>query len=94
MKVPSGWTKKDETLILKLKLKDFSEALTILNSVAKIAERLNHHPDMTLQDYNELIITTTSHDTNGLTERDYKLAFEANKILNQRSLKSNLDNIS
>lgn len=74
MHLPNGWKQNDESLVLELKLADFKQAVELVNSIANIAEELNHHPDISIKNYNELTVTTTTHDSKNLTEKDYKLA--------------------
>jgi len=44
-----------------------------MKQVAKLAEAMDHHPDWN-NSYNRVHIMLTSHDTGGLTERDFALA--------------------
>jgi 4a-hydroxytetrahydrobiopterin dehydratase len=41
--------------------------------VAELADAQDHHPDMLVQ-YSQVTLTLTSHDTGGLTARDFSLA--------------------
>ena len=52
---------------------DFATALAFTNRVGAIAEALDHHPDIRLS-WGRVGITTWSHDTGGLTRRDFRLA--------------------
>lgn len=52
---------------------DFKSALKFVNEVGKIAEKMAHHPDVQLS-WGKVVITTTSHDLHGLTEKDFDLA--------------------
>ena len=63
---------------------DFASALAFANRVGAVAERLNHHPDI-LVGWGKVRITTWSHDAGGITNRDWKLAAEIEK-LNQSAL--------
>lgn len=60
---------------------NFAEALEFVNRVGEIAERLNHHPDITLGwGYAGFFITT--HDSGGITDFDFALAKEIDGITN------------
>lgn len=78
---PWEYDSKDKILIRETRFKDFMEAMGFLNKLAEIAEKLNHHPDMTVCEYNRVIITTTTHDAGGITDNDMKLAQGFEKIL-------------
>ncbi|SEF01144.1 VOC family protein [Ruania alba] len=51
----------------------FAVGARLVGRIAQIADELNHHPDVTLR-YPTVLVTTTSHDVGGLTERDITLA--------------------
>lgn len=69
----AGWKTEDVNLKKRFKFENFAEALEFVNRVGEIAERRDHHPDITFGwGYAEFSITT--HDTGGLTENDFALA--------------------
>lgn len=70
-----NWSEEDNFLKATFKFKDFKEALVFVNKVGELAERLNHHPDISIKDYNTVIIATTSHDGGmKVTQKDHDLA--------------------
>lgn len=80
--IPKGWSTKEGKLFAAFKCKDFKHALALLNSIADIAEKQQHHPDLGIRNYNEVFVSTFTHDQNKITEKDYKLASEINSLLN------------
>ena len=70
----AGWSLRDDgkAISRSLKFKDFGQAFGLMTAVALKAERLDHHPEW-FNVYNRVDITLTSHDVDGLTERDVKL---------------------
>ena len=56
-----------------LRFKDFNEAFGFMTRVALAAEKANHHPEWS-NVYNKVEITLTTHECDGLSARDIKLA--------------------
>lgn len=90
-KLPSGWSKKNEKLLLILKCDDFLHALALFNSVADIAQKHQHHPDIAIRNYNELLISTSTHSVGKITEKDYALAQEISDLLDYQSEKQDIE---
>lgn len=52
---------------------DFPGAMVFVNRVAEMAEENDHHPDIDIR-WNKVRLVLTSHDSGGLTRRDFELA--------------------
>lgn len=65
-----GWSQQGVALAKAYEFDDFEEAMAFVNRVAEVAEDLNHHPDITVQNYNEVLLYVTTHEANGITEQD------------------------
>ena len=52
---------------------DFNAAFAFMTRVALMAEKMDHHPEW-LNVYNRVDIVLSTHDADGLTPRDVKLA--------------------
>lgn len=74
------WQLNDALLNRTFNFTDFREAMSFLNSVAAVAERAGHHPDIDIR-YNKVKLALTSHDAGGITEKDFALATEIGTIL-------------
>lgn len=61
------------------KFRNFSQAWGFMSRVALEAERLNHHPEWR-NVYNLVDVTLTTHDCNGLSTLDIKLAKAMDRI--------------
>jgi 4a-hydroxytetrahydrobiopterin dehydratase len=59
---------------------DFAQAMRFVVKVAKLAEAANHHPDITVYNYNRVKLALTTHDEGGLTVKDFRLAAKINEI--------------
>ncbi|MBB4264732.1 4a-hydroxytetrahydrobiopterin dehydratase [Roseospira visakhapatnamensis] len=52
---------------------DFSEAFGFMARVALVAEKMDHHPEWS-NVYHTVVVTLSTHDAGGLTQRDIDLA--------------------
>ena len=68
----SAWRLEDEKLMLSLKFENFSMAWGFMSRVALLAEQQDHHPNW-YNVYSIVQIRLSSHDANGITERDFAL---------------------
>ena len=73
------WKKRGATITRTFVCKDFPAALKFVNSVAKLAEKAWHHPDIDIR-WNKVTLTLTTHDAGGLTEKDFALAQKFNRL--------------
>ncbi len=75
-----GWEYRNNLIGKEYQLKDFREALVLVNKVGEIAEEMDHHPDIFLHNWNKVKITISTHSAGGITENDFKLAEKIEKI--------------
>jgi 4a-hydroxytetrahydrobiopterin dehydratase len=88
MKVPEGWRIEPDgkKMSVSVETEDFLDALDLFEEIGEVAEELEHHPDLHLEEYNHVRIVTWSHDAGKLTERDEKLAERLTHVLRERKL--------
>ncbi|MFV5696621.1 4a-hydroxytetrahydrobiopterin dehydratase [Flavobacterium sp. LB3P122] len=63
----------------KFKFLDFTQALGFIVQVGVLAEKRNHHPEL-FNVYNKVTIRLTTHDADGVTDKDIELAKTIEKI--------------
>lgn len=68
-----GWELFGDEIRKDYEFADFTEAIAFVNQVAAHADRADHHPDILIR-YNRVRLTLSTHDSGGLTERDFRLA--------------------
>lgn len=51
----------------------FLEAVDFVKDISKIAEKVKHHPDILIHNYNLVTIFTSTHEPEGITEKDFEL---------------------
>lgn len=73
------WQLKDKNISVTYSFEDFVQAFAFMSAVALLAEKKNHHPDWS-NAYNKVSIQLTSHDLGGLSDYDFQLAKEIQKV--------------
>ena len=75
----SDWRVLIRTLQACFETGSFAVGADLVAKITTVAEQLNHHPDVVLR-YPHVLVTTTSHDVGGLTERDIALAQRISQV--------------
>jgi 4a-hydroxytetrahydrobiopterin dehydratase len=73
------WKKKGSAITRTFQFKDFPPAVKFVNAVARLAEKEYHHPDIDIR-WNKVTLTLSTHDAGGLTEKDFSLAKQFDRI--------------
>lgn len=76
----SGWTLRDDgkAILKTFRFRNFGEAFGFMTQCALAAEKLDHHPEWS-NVYSRVEVTLSTHDVDGLTELDFKLAHRMDK---------------
>ena len=69
------WEIQNELLVKEFVFSTFLDAINFVNAVAKIADEVDHHPDIFIS-YNKVKISLITHDLGEISEKDYMLAKE------------------
>lgn len=71
----TGWEEVDgrDAITKTFEFRNFVRAFGWMSSVALAAEKMNHHPEWS-NTYNKVTVTLTTHDADGLTGKDIRLA--------------------
>lgn len=79
-----GWRLEENATRLahRFEFRDFVEAMKFVNSVADVAEREGHHPDIAIH-WNKVDLTLWTHKIGGLHENDFILAAKVNRLLEE-----------
>ncbi|WP_289040772.1 4a-hydroxytetrahydrobiopterin dehydratase [Zobellia russellii] len=76
----NGWEYVDGAIETSFEFKDFKDAFSVMTRIAFECEAQGHHPDWS-NVYNSLNIRLNTHDAEGVTEKDFKLAHSIEEII-------------
>ena len=68
-----GWTIENDKLHREYRFRDFVQAFGFMAQAALLAERAAHHPEW-CNVYNRVVVDLTTHEADGITEKDLDLA--------------------
>ena len=71
----AGWSRRGDALMKTYTFSAFSDGIAFVGQVAKVADRLNHHPDIDIR-YTKVTMPLSTHYAGGVTESDLQLAEE------------------
>jgi 4a-hydroxytetrahydrobiopterin dehydratase len=63
-----------------MRLRNFKEALALVNTIGEVAEAENHHPDITIHRWNRVRIELYTHSVEGLSMDDFILAAKITQL--------------
>ncbi len=76
------WTYNENAIHTKVEFESFKEAFSFMTRVAFEAEVQAHHPEWT-NVYNQVEISLSTHDADGVTEKDFQLAKTIDQLLGE-----------
>ena len=76
----SRWQLEGDFIRRDFEFKDFVAAWGFMNRVALLAEKADHHPNWE-NVYNRVTIRLSTHDADGLTDKDLQLAANIDKCV-------------
>ncbi len=79
LKEMQDWSHAGKAIQKKFTFRSFMPAIGFVNKVAEAAEKAGHHPDTTVN-FNVVIITLSTHSEGGVTEKDFELAQQLDRI--------------
>jgi len=67
------WDHFDDAIHAEFEFENFKDCFSAMSRIAFECEQLNHHPNWT-NVYNVLTISLSTHDADGVTDKDFQLA--------------------
>lgn len=68
-----GWSRRGDTLTKTYTFEKFADGISFVDRVAKIADEMDHHPDIDIR-YTKISMSLSTHDAGGITQSDLTLA--------------------
>src|SRR5437879_12260547 len=78
-----GWTREDWAISRRVQFRDFKESKAFVDRVAEAAEKEQHHPDIHIE-YNKVRLVLSTHSAGGLTDKDFAMAEEIDRLAANR----------
>ena len=78
---PSGWSREGDAFVREFRFPSFALAAEFVARVGRIADDIDHHPEVSLRYPGVVTVHTTSHDVGTVTARDAKLAERVNSAV-------------
>ena len=75
-----NWKTDNNKWVKELDFKNFVQAVQFVNKIVPLAESANHHPDILIHSYKKVRIELMTHSEGKITQKDYDLANEIDKI--------------
>ena len=74
-----GWTMQDQRIEKRFVFSAYHQTLAFVNAVAWIAERENHHPDLSVH-YDQCVVAYATHSAGGVTLNDIICAAKIERL--------------
>lgn len=78
----NNWSLNGDRISKTFKFSTYMDSIKFINDLAVIAEEHNHHPDMEVGWCN-IKINYSTHDSDGLTDLDFKMAHFTDELLSE-----------
>ncbi len=71
--LPDGWRRDGDEIARTYEFDDYLDGVVFANAVAEVAEEQQHHPTIEIA-YGSVTVRYTTHEVDGITKRDLRLA--------------------
>jgi 4a-hydroxytetrahydrobiopterin dehydratase len=75
-----GWHRDGNAIVKEYVCGGFADATQFIARLAPVADGMDHHPDVQLYRYQRVKIILTTHSAGGLTQNDFDLAAQIEKL--------------
>ena len=75
----NNWQFAKGKLHKEFKFENFEQAMQFINEIAKVAQSIDHHPEI-YNVYNRVVLDINTHSEGGITELDFTFAKKVDSI--------------
>ncbi len=79
LRVLPGWMQEGNAIAKTFRFNDYAETIAFVNAVAAIAQREDHHPDLSVH-YDHCRVTWSTHSAGGVTLNDIVCAAQVDDL--------------
>jgi 4a-hydroxytetrahydrobiopterin dehydratase len=79
LKERAKWQREGNEILRQFQFTGFMDSISFVNQVAAHAESVDHHPDILVQ-YNKVTLRLSTHDANGISQKDFEFAAVADSL--------------
>jgi len=87
LKKLKGWKHEGNFATKSFEFRNFIDGIRFVESVAKTAEKEEHHPDIHVR-YKTVTLSVQTHSEGGVTEWDLKLVEAIERVLRERTTRN------
>jgi 4a-hydroxytetrahydrobiopterin dehydratase len=86
----SGWRRVGKTLVRDLSMRDFEDALRLVERVARDAVDYQRRPDMCITEFNRVRLRIVNVHHAGLTQAELRLAAKTSAVIDEHDAQAQL----
>ena len=79
LKAVANWSQREQTIYRTFKFEGFLNSIAFVNRITRVAQNLNHYPDIDIR-FEQVTLTLTTHDAGGITEKDFSVARQCDEV--------------
>ena len=79
LKAVANWSQRAQTICRTFKFEGFLNSIDFVNRITRLAQNLNHYPDIDIR-FDQVTLTFTTHDGGGITEKDFSVARQCDEV--------------
>ena len=74
------WGREGDAISRTVRFDTFADGIDFISRLAPVADDADHHPDIDIR-YRNVKFALTSHDSGGITGRDFAMATKIDRLL-------------